>query len=89
MGEGDARFDLILSLAPCVNHATYLLCHHSIKRIGSSGLHAQHLQLCKVYLMCEVCRADNAHPKCGPPGLLLAMSFDVSGPPRQLSVIAA
>ena len=36
MGEGDARFDPILSLAPCVNHATYLLRHHSIKRIGSS-----------------------------------------------------
>ena len=40
-----------LSPAPCVNHATRLLRHHSIQRIGSSGLHAQHLQQCKVRLM--------------------------------------
>ena len=35
----------------CVNHATRLLRHHSIQRIGSSGLHAQDLQPCKVRLM--------------------------------------
>ena len=33
-----------LSPAPCVNH-------HSIQRIGSSGLHTQHLQPCKVQLI--------------------------------------
>ena len=44
-------FTSTLSPAPCVNHATCLLRHHSIQRIGSSGLHAQHLQPCKVRLM--------------------------------------